>query len=62
VIEQSIAVLEQRMSADLIGRNYYVDETMVDYSEGDNDLFNALMLVHYWMIGSADYDPPSAGL
>jgi len=49
MIKQSIVVLEKRMSADQVEHDYYVDETMEDFREGDNDLYNALVLVSYWL-------------
>jgi hypothetical protein len=61
-IEESVRVLEQRMSEKQIEDQFYVDETTPDYEEGDNDLYNALLLIHYWMIGSEGYEAPSKGL
>jgi hypothetical protein len=61
-IEETIKVLDERMTAEQIERTYYCDETDVDYQEGDNDLYNALMLVHYWMMGDSLYDAPSNSL
>jgi hypothetical protein len=61
-VEESIRVLKERMSADEIQETYYVDETMSDFHEGDNDLYSTLMLVYYWMIGDDDYLAPSKKL
>jgi hypothetical protein len=61
-IKQTIEVLQKRMSVEEIERTYYVDETMEDYEESDNDLYNALMLVGYWLRGDKDYKAPSKAL
>jgi hypothetical protein len=56
VIKQTIVVLEKRMTADQVEHDYYVDETMEDFREGDNDLYNALVLVSYWLAGIDGHD------
>ncbi len=61
-LQAGIRVLEDRMTEKQIEREYYVDETMEDYSDGDNDLYNALMLVRSWMNGEEGYDAPSKDL
>jgi len=61
-LQATIRTLEDRLTELQIENEYYVDETMSDYSEGDNDLYNSLMLVRYWMDGKEGYDAPSKGL
>lgn len=61
-VKETIKVLEKRMSASEIESTYYCDETADEFEDGDNDLFNALMLVHYWMIGDFGFDAPSKAL
>jgi hypothetical protein len=58
-INQSIRVLEMRLTADEIENTYYADESDPEYRDSDNDLYNALMTVHYWMIEEKGYAPPS---
>jgi hypothetical protein len=56
LITQTIVVLEKRMSAAQVEHDYYVDETMEDFREGDNDLYNALVLVSYWLAEVEGHD------
>ena len=62
LIEQTIKVLEERMTEAQIEREYYIDETSEEYREGDNLLYGDLLLVRNWMNGERDYDAPSEGL
>lgn len=59
IIYQSIRVLERRLTAEEIENTYYIDEDDPDYRDGDNDLYNALMTVHGWMIGNRTCKPPT---
>jgi hypothetical protein len=61
-IEQTVHVLERRMSIETIEQTYYVDETSDDYKDGDNDLYNDLMLVGCWLQCSEGYRAPSETL
>jgi hypothetical protein len=62
LIAQTIVVLEKRRTAEEIERDYYVDETMEDFHEGDNDVYNALMLVRAWLDCESGYAAPSETL
>jgi hypothetical protein len=61
-IVQSIEVLSKRMPQAQVEQAYYVDETMSDYTEGDNDLYNELARVCQWMHGVEGYKAPSTTL
>jgi len=61
-IVQSVEVLRKRMTAAQVEQAYYVDETMTDYTEGDNDLYNELARVRDWMDGAAGSKAPSETL
>jgi hypothetical protein len=61
-IEETIKVLDERMTAEQIERNYYYDETDIDFEDGDNDLYNALLLVRYWLDGDLAFKAPSKAL
>jgi hypothetical protein len=61
-IEETIRVLDQRMTREQVERKYYVDETAEEFSESDNELYHALMLVVCWMEGERGYKAPSENL
>lgn len=62
-LQETIKVLEQRTSAEEIERNYYVDETASEYTEGDNELYHELMRVRHWLDGDEEgYEAPSLRL
>jgi parvulin-like peptidyl-prolyl isomerase len=62
LIEQTIKVLDKRMTEAQIEREYYIDEASEEYQDGDNLLYGDLLLVCNWMNGEKDYDAPSEGL
>jgi hypothetical protein len=55
-------VLQKRMTAEDIEREYYVDETSSEYEDGDNDVWNEMVRVRAWLDGETGYDAPSKSL
>lgn len=60
-MEEQSKALQSRMTLDKAEREYYVDETMDDYQDGDNDLWGEVCNAIRWMNGEDGYDAPSSG-